>query len=222
MWSLTAGSLGGSGNGLVTNRWCTKFLCGVLKPTSESTWFVHALTAQTVASASMDPPSVTTPVTRPPLRSNPVTCSFSLISTPMSSSLARRAGTYRCGSEYPARRSSGPLSESCAARSGNRSLISPPRSTSNCAPSCRHMSKLDSARAKASSVTRFRQPTWWKRYPSRIRLNRSNRSRLIARARTSVSVVSSIVTMPPACRLEPPPTVPLSITTTRSTPFSTR
>ena len=44
----------------------------------------------------------------------------------------------------------------------------------------------------------------------------------MARARTSVSVPMSIVMMPPAWRLEPPPTSPLSTTTTRSTPFSAR
>ena len=87
----------------------------------------------------------------------------------MSSSLALRAGTYRCGSEYPDLRSSTPMSVSTAARSGNRSLISPPRSTSNRPPSRRHMSRTGAASEKTSSVTRFRHPTWWKWYPSRIR-----------------------------------------------------
>ena len=154
--------------------------------------------------------------------SNPTTGSFSLISTPMSSSLAFRAGMYLCGSEYPDLRSSTPISVSCAARSGNCSLISPPLNTSNWPPSRRHISRLSEVLAEAFSTDKFRHPTWWKWYPSSIRLNRSNRSRLIARALTSVSVAISMVMMPPAWRLEPPPTLPLSTTTMRSIPFSTR
>ena len=68
----------------------------------------------------MVPLSVTTPLTRPSRRSKPITGSFSLISTPMSSTLALRAGTYRCGSENPDLRSSTPASVSSAIRSGNR------------------------------------------------------------------------------------------------------
>ena len=101
MWSLTAGSLGGSGKGWVTKRSWTKFLCGVRYPTDASTWLVQALTAATVASASMAPLAVITPRARPSRMSNPKTGSFSLISTPMSSTFALRAGTYLCGSEYP-------------------------------------------------------------------------------------------------------------------------
>ena len=77
------------------------FSCGSRKPKLPQNSRDHAPLAMIALSHATRPRSVTTPVTRPPVRSSPRTAQFSTITAPAARAALASAGTAFCGSARP-------------------------------------------------------------------------------------------------------------------------